>query len=187
MGGERNSPETKIPSWRKFIDEHSPRGHAVIKGKGVSVWSLVSQFRLNRGEKERTLASYGGKISGEELEAALSYYWVKPNAIDQKLEEIESEMPWGQFDTPLMPRPENTDQPWRKFIDEYSRRGVPVISGKGMSVWSLVGYYKLLKGDKEQFLDNYRGRLTAQELDAAISFYWAKPFAIEEKLREISS
>ena len=56
-----------------------------------------------------------------------------------------------------------------------------------MSIWSLVGYYRLFRGDSDQLLANYRGRLTPEELKAAISYYWAKPHAIERKLKEISN
>ena len=38
----------------------------------------------------RVLAGYHGDLIGEELEAALSYYWARPYAIDRKLEEIST-------------------------------------------------------------------------------------------------
>ena len=175
------------PWWQKHIDEDSPSSVAVIRGKGMSVWSLVRYYRLHRGDNERVLASYHGELASEELEAALAYYWTKPFAIDAKLVEIDDPSYWGPLDARSVPNAAKNDQPWLKFIDEHSPRGIPVIRDKGMSIWSVVGYYRLYQGDKERLLANYRGRLTAQEFDAAISYYWAKPYLIERKLREIST
>ena len=39
---------------------------------------------------ERVLAGYHGDLTSEELEAALSYYWAKPETIDRKWEEIST-------------------------------------------------------------------------------------------------
>ncbi len=187
MGSEKSRPEGTASTWKTYIDEHPPRSEAVIRGKGMPVWSLVNQFRLNRGDKEQTLDSYLGEVSNEELDAALAYYWTKPFVIDEKLEEIDGPSYWGPFAAPGVPNSAKNDEPWLKYIDEHSPRGVPVIRDKGMSVWSVVGYYKLYQGDKERLLANYRGHLTDQELDAAISYYWAKPYLIERKLKEIST
>ena len=133
------------------------------------------------------MASYGGDLTSEELDAALAFYWAKPHSIDEKLEEIEQHEYWGPSDNPIMCRETGGEEPWRKYVDEHSSRGVPVIRDKGMSVWSLVGYYRLFKGDGGRLLANYHGRLTPQELDAAIAYYWAKPHVIEQKLKEIST
>ena len=159
----------------------------MIRGMGFSVWSLVSQFRINQGDKERTLASYGGDLTSEELDAALSFYWAKPHSIDEKLKEIDEHSYLGPSDVPVMLHETSSEHLWRQYIDEHSSRGVPVIRDKGMSVWSLVGYFRLFKGDKERLVGNYRGHLTIKELDAAIAYYWAKPYAIEQKLKEIST
>ena len=133
------------------------------------------------------LAAWHGELTAEELEAALAYYWSKPYAIEEKLEEISDHSHWGPFAVPGVPHKIKNDQPWRKYVDEHSPRGVPVIRDKGMSIWSLVGYYRLYHGDKDRLLANYRGHLTMQELDAAISYYWAKPHGVEQKLKEIST
>ena len=82
---------------------------------------------------------------------------------------------------------ESSEQPWQDKIDERSPRSVPVIRDKGFSVWSVVGYFRVCGGDTEQVLADYGGYLTIEELDAALSYYWAKPDAIDRKLKEIST
>jgi uncharacterized protein (DUF433 family) len=81
----------------------------------------------------------------------------------------------------------NREEPWRKYIDEESPRNVPVIRDKGFSVWSVVGYFRVCLGDTKQVLTDYGGYLTSEELEAALSYYWAKPDAIDRKLKEIST
>ena len=52
---------------------------------------------------------------------------------------------------------ESQEQPWwHKYIDEESR-SVAVIRDKGMSVWSLIGKYRLYQGDAERLLSSWRG------------------------------
>ena len=80
-------PPTRPPAWREYIDEES-RNVAVIRDKGMPVWSLVRYFRIHQGNKQRVLSAYRGDLSREELDAALSYYRAKPCAIDEKLAEI---------------------------------------------------------------------------------------------------
>ena len=112
-----------------------------IRDKGYSVWSLIGSLRTYRGDKERVLAGYRGDLTAEELEAALAYYWAKPHGIDEKLREISGEDDDGPnvyavYDD--MPLQRNEEQPWRKYIDEHSRRSEAVIRDKGMSVWSVI-------------------------------------------------
>lgn len=85
-----------------------------------------------------------------------------------------------------MSTPESQAKPWKKYIDEESR-GVAQIRDKGWSVWSLVRYYRIHRGDKERVLAAYHGDLTIEELDAALAYYWANPFLIDEKLKELSA
>ena len=187
VSNETNGRETQErPWWHKYIDEES-RSVAVIRDKGMSVWSLIGKYRLYQGDAERLLSSWRGELAAEELDAALAYYWSKPYAVDEKLEEIDDHSHWGPFAAPGVPHTIKNDQPWRKYVDEHSPRGVPVIRDKGMSIWSLVGYYRLFGGDSDRLLENYRGRLTPEELNAAIAYFWAKPHAIEKKLKEISN
>ena len=80
---------------------------------------------------------------------------------------------------------QNREQPWQEYIDEESRSAA-VIRDKGMSVWSLIGQYRAYRGDAKQVLAAYDGHLTAGELDAALAYYWSKPYRIDEKLRENS-
>ena len=83
-------------------------------------------------------------------------------------------------------RPEKGEPSWRKYIDEESR-SVALIRDKGWSVWSLVRYYRIHRGDKERVLAAYHGDLTAEELDAALAYYWANPLLIDEKLKALSA
>ena len=82
---------------------------------------------------------------------------------------------------------QNDEQPWHKYIDEHSRRNEAVIRNKGMSVWSVVGRYRVYKGDKKKTLSVYHGDLGADELEAALSYYWANPETIDRKLKDIST
>ena len=75
-------------SWKSHIDEASPRNVPVLKRKGYSVWSVVRSFVSCQGDVESTLADYGGELTVEELDAALSYYRAFPEDIDRKLQEI---------------------------------------------------------------------------------------------------
>jgi uncharacterized protein (DUF433 family) len=77
------------------------------------------------------------------------------------------------------------EEHWRQYIEEYSRRTVPIIRDKGFSVWSLVGYYRVCAGDKQQVLADYRGYLTGEELDAALAYYKEFPDDIDRKLWEL--
>ena len=177
--------------WRKYIDEHSRRSEAVIRDKGMSIWSLVRYLRVYKGDKERVLAGYHGDLTADELEAALSYYWAKPEAIDRKLKEISRDevgnWQFGRAVSNDVPSKETGEQSWGRYIDEHSPRNVPVIRDKGFSIWSVVGYYKVCGGDEKQVLDDYGGYLTGEELDAALAYYWADPIPIDEKLEEIST
>ena len=175
--------------WRKYIDEHSRRSVPVIRDKGYSVWSLIGSLRTYRGDKDRVLAGYRGDLTAEELEAALSYYWAKPYGIDEKLREISGDDEGGPYvqmvyDDMLLQRYE--EQPWHKYIDEESRN-IAIVRDKGMSVWSLVRYLRVYKGDKERVLAGYDGELTSEELEAVLAYYWANPEPIDRKLKEIST
>lgn len=188
MSDEKSSPESQGPPWwREYIDEHSARSVAVIRDKGVSVWSLISRYRHYRGDGERLLSSWRGELTTNELEAALAYYWANPVGIDEKLEEISGESPGPYLnseieDTPLKQKVEPS---WRKYIDEESR-SVAQIKDKGWSVWSLMRYYRIHRGDKNRVIAAYHGDLTEEEFDAALSYYWANWFLIDEKLKALS-
>ena len=184
-----SSQQNREQPWRKYIDEES-RSVAVIRDKGYSVWSLVGHLRTYRGDKEEVLAGYRGDLTSEELDAALAYYWAKPYGIDEKLREISEDdegMPYVQTVHSDMPSQQNKEQPWHKYIDEESRRSEAVIRNKGMSVWSVVGRYRVYKGDEKQTLAVYHGDLSADELEAALSYYWANPYDIDRKLKDIST
>ncbi len=175
-------------SWQKYIDEES-RSVAVIRDKGMSVWSLVRYFRVYKGNKERVLAGYDGELTREELDAALAYYWANPGDIDRKLKESSEDndgayVPAVNNDMALQ---QTRERPWIKYIEEDSPRNVPVIRHKGFSIWSVVGYYKVCGGDEKQVLEGYGGYLTGEELNAALAYYWVDPIPIDEKLEEIST
>ena len=187
MGSEKSRTESRAPSWQKYIDEHSGRSVAIIRDKGMSVWSLIRYYRLYQGDGERLLAAWHGELTAEELEAALAYYWSKPYAIDEKLEELSGEgagaYAYGRAeDIPLQRKSEQT---WRKYIDEESRN-IAIIRNKGMSVWSLVRFYRICQGDKDRILASYLGELSREELEAALAYYWANHDIIDRKLEEIS-
>lgn len=82
---------------------------------------------------------------------------------------------------------QHKDKPWQKYIDLNSRRSVPVIRDKGMSVWSVIGYYRVYEEDRERLLATYCGHLTEEELDAALAYYQDYPYAIDKKLWEIAN
>lgn len=188
MGTQKSEPESPaLPWWHKYIDEHSGRSVAVIRDKGMPVWSLIGYYRLYRGDGERVLNAWRGELTAEEFEAALAYYWSKPYAIDEKLEEISGESvgayAYGSIDA--MPLPQRGEPSWQKYIDEESRN-IAIIRNKGMSVWSLVRFYRICRGDKDRILASYLGELTREELEAALAYYWANHDVIDRKLEEIS-
>lgn len=79
------------------------------------------------------------------------------------------------------------DKWWAKYIDLNSRRSVPVIREKGMSVWSVIGNYRVYEEDRERLLATYCGELTEEELDAALAYYEYYPYAIDKKLWELAN
>ena len=79
------------------------------------------------------------------------------------------------------------DKSWQKYIDLNSRRSVPIIRDKGMSVWSIIGYYRVYEGDKARLLADYGGHLTVEELEAALAYYQDYPDGIDRKLWEIAN
>lgn len=177
------SENPELPWWHKYIDEHSGRAVTVIRDKGMSVWSLVSRYRFYRGDADRLLSSWRGELTPEELEAALAYYWANPVGIDEKLEETSPDDA-GSYACGFHPAQE--DKPaWQEYIDEESRN-IAIIRNKGMSVWSLVRFYRICRGEKKRILASYLGELTTEELDAALSYYWANHEIIDRKLEEIS-
>ena len=82
---------------------------------------------------------------------------------------------------------QHKDKPWHKYIDLNSRRSVPIIRDKGMSVWSVIGYYRVYEQDREKLLATYCGELTEEELDAALAYYGDNPEGIDRKLWEIAN
>ncbi len=184
---DMSTQPNREPSWRKYVDEQS-RSVATIRDKGFSVWSLIGQYRVYRGDAEQMLGAYGGHLTAGELDAALAYYWAKPHSIDEKLREISGDEEGSYVGAVSngMSMQRNEEQPWFKYIDEESRN-IAIVRDKGMSVWSLVRYLRVYKGDKERVLAGYDGELTIEELEAALDYYWANPEAIDRKLKEIST
>ena len=82
---------------------------------------------------------------------------------------------------------QHKDKSWQKYIDLNSPRSVPIIRDKGMSVWSVIGYYRVYEEDREQLLATYCGELTEEELDAALAYYQDYPEGIDRKLWEIAN
>ena len=54
------------------------------------MWSVVGYYKACGGDEKQVLEDYGGYLTGEELDAALAYYWADPILIDEKLEEIST-------------------------------------------------------------------------------------------------
>ncbi len=73
--------------WEKYIDENS-RTIPIVRDKGYSVWSIIGNMKLYRGDREEVLKGYMGTLTEEELDAAIAYYWAYPEGIDRKLWEI---------------------------------------------------------------------------------------------------
>lgn len=84
-----------------------------------------------------------------------------------------------------MTAPEGQAKRWQNYIDEESKRNVPVLREKGYSVWSIVRSYISCEKDINRTLADYGGDLTIEELDAVLSYYLARPEDIDQKLTEI--
>ena len=76
---------------------------------------------------------------------------------------------------------------WQEYIDLNSRRSVPIIRDKGFSVWSVIGYFRVCGENESRVLADYRGELTAEELNAALAYYREHPEGIDEKLWELAN
>ena len=88
MADSDGGPEINVRQWQKYVDEDSQRNVAVLREKGYSIWSVVRSYVSCDKDLDRTLADYGGELTAEELQAALSYYQANQEVIDRKLEEI---------------------------------------------------------------------------------------------------
>ena len=88
MAYSDEDPEVETRPWQKYIDENSRRNVAVLREKGYSIWSVMRSYVSCDRDLDRTLADYGGELTAEELQAALSYYQANREDIDRKLEEI---------------------------------------------------------------------------------------------------
>ena len=82
-------------------------------------------------------------------------------------------------------RPESWEPAWMKYIDEDSQRNVAVLREKGYSIWSVVRSYVSCDKDLDRTLADYGGELTAEELQATLSYYRANQEVIDRKLEEI--
>ena len=80
---------------------------------------------------------------------------------------------------------QDREHSWQKYIDEDSPRNVPVLRGKGYSVWSVVRSYVSCGSNTEWTLADYGGELTIEELEAVLAYYNARPEDIDRKLEEI--
>ena len=78
------------------------------------------------------------------------------------------------------------DKWWGEYLSPPINQAGPRIRDKGFPVWSLVGFYQLYAGDREQILYDYCGELTAAELDAALAYYAEFPEVVDRKLAEIA-
>ena len=74
---------------------------------------------------------------------------------------------------------------WLNYIDEDSQRNVAVLREKGYSIWSVVRSYVSCDKDLDRTLADYGGELTAEELQAVLSYYRANQQVIDRKLQEI--
>lgn len=66
---------------------------------------------------------------------------------------------------------------------ELGRRREPVIKGKGYPVWSVIGYLFAVKGDVKQVMEDYKDRLTSDEINAALRYYLEHKEEIDAKLK----
>lgn len=62
---------------------------ASIAGTGLDVWEVIATFKSVGEDRERLAASYGW-LSDRQLSAALAYYDLYPQEIDERIEEEES-------------------------------------------------------------------------------------------------
>lgn len=61
---------------------------ASIAGTGLDVWEVIATFKSVGEDRERLAASYGW-LSDRQLSAALAYYDLYPQEIDERIEEEE--------------------------------------------------------------------------------------------------
>jgi uncharacterized protein (DUF433 family) len=174
--------------WIKYIDENARPGRPVIRDSGHPVWAIIGHYKLYEGDKEQVLSDYMGELTAEELNAALAYYRDHPEPTDRKLWEISfddslpPDLEYSSEDVPDIPDPPK-DFPWQKYIDdEGTRSSKAALRDSGYPVWAVIGYFDLYNGDKEKVLAEYRGALTAEELDAALAYYRDNPGAIDRIL-----
>lgn len=88
-----------------FMDGPSGR-HAVIAGTGLDVWEVISQFR-EVGENFEELKGCYPWLSEVQLRAALNYYDLYPEEIDDRIEREESWAPERTWAEHPFTRPRN--------------------------------------------------------------------------------
>ncbi len=74
-----------------FMDGPAGR-RASIAGTGLDVWEVISTFKSVGADRERLEASYEW-LSDRQLSAALAYYGLYPQEIDDRIEEEEGWTP----------------------------------------------------------------------------------------------
>ena len=81
-----------------FMDGPAGR-RASIAGTGLDVWEVISTFKSVGADRERLEVSYEW-LSDRQLSAALAYYDLYPQEIDERIEEEERWTPgrlYGEF------------------------------------------------------------------------------------------
>ena len=81
-----------------FMDGPAGR-RASIAGTGLDVWEIIATFKSVGADRERLEASYEW-LSDRQLSAALAYYDLYPQEIDERIEEDEHWTPerlYGEF------------------------------------------------------------------------------------------
>jgi uncharacterized protein (DUF433 family) len=72
---------------------------ARVAGTGIEVWEIIATYRSVKEDMKRLKKAYHW-LSQEQLRAALGYYFVYPQEIDQQVEQNER---WNEFGGSVFP------------------------------------------------------------------------------------
>jgi uncharacterized protein (DUF433 family) len=80
------------PRFEEFIDiplEIGKRHEPVIRGKGVSVWTLVIDAKYGHLTPEQISQLWSGYLTTQEIETALAYFEAYPELFEERVREMD--------------------------------------------------------------------------------------------------
>ena len=82
-------PKPSFETYIEWINKPGYRSEPMVKGKGVPVWVLVSYATKHDMSSEKISRLWNGYVTDQEVQAALAYWQMYPEVVEDKLSEGE--------------------------------------------------------------------------------------------------